>query len=162
MRSLQELSKDEKFSSLDPIGIWRELCGQRISEIDYFLTLTYNDGTKRFTFKVNHVEPVAYMTTPVLLDYGLYVNIEINDANNQAENRGLQKIYLGSSLDESPRKIVPFGQRYFEETEGTLNNIIMNSWGDASKLSNMLNTEKLRKKHLILSSQPSTQPHTFP
>src|SRR3989338_6453402 len=81
----------------------------------------YHGKTGHYHFTINHLEAFGYRTIPVIIDYRLFVDIVRSDGE---EEKSFPNILLGAYFDSKPRKSIPFGEAFFNETHHALIEIV--------------------------------------
>ena len=105
---------------------WEKLIDKKIKELGDYLVRTFQDVSTVHRFGINHVNPFMYRTIPFTVDYRLSVDIErTNRESGQVEK--FREVSLGSYCNSGPRKLIDFGEQYFDSTYDELIEIVMES-----------------------------------
>ena len=102
---------------------WGQLCKKKIEEIGDLLVNFFDDSNILHRFSVNHVEPFGYRTMPIILDYKLFVYIERTEKES-GRHEQFREVFLGAYFNSGPRKLISFGQEYFDATYQTLIRVV--------------------------------------
>lgn len=102
---------------------WEEGVNDDVQEISDHLVLDFQNETTLHRFSVNHVDPFGYATMPIIIDYTLFVDIEKIDKGSKKVKR-FEDISLGAYFNSGPRKLIPFGEKYFDQTYDRIINIV--------------------------------------
>ena len=106
---------------------WKELVNEDVKELSDYLVETFQDDSTIHRFSINHVDPFGYETLPITIDYTLFVNIEkTNRESGQVET--FREVSLGSYCNSGPRRLVVFGEQYFDATYKRLIDIVGESY----------------------------------
>jgi|SRR3989344_4258988 len=111
---------------------WEEICNKKINEMRGSLRRTYEEGSKTYKFSVNRIEPFMYGTIPRTGDFNMFVDIELDDKGSKNTSQ-YKDVSLGSVLNETPRKLIPLGERFFNENKQTLCHILISAWEEHLK-----------------------------
>ena len=102
---------------------WKELVNGDVKELSDYLAKTFQDDSTVHKFSINHADPFGYRSMPIIIDYTLFVNIErTNKESGQVET--FRDVSLGSYFNSGPRKLVAFGEQYFDATYKPLIEIV--------------------------------------
>lgn len=102
---------------------WEELCKKKVNEISDTLVRAFDDGEVSHRFSVNRIEPFGYATMPITIDYTLFADIERTDRKS-GNHETFRDVSLGAYFNSGPRKLIPFGERYFDSTYCVLIEIV--------------------------------------
>jgi len=102
---------------------WKELVDGDVKELSDYLVKTFQDDSTVHRFSINHVDPFGYRTMPITIDYTLFVDIEkTNRESGRVET--FRDVSLGSYCNSGPRRLIAFGEQYFDTTYKSLIEIV--------------------------------------
>ena len=102
---------------------WKELVNEDVKELSDYLVRTFQDESTVHRFSINQVDPFGYRTMPITIDYTLFVNIERTDRESGQMER-FRDVSLGSYCNSGPRRLIDFGEQYFDATYNRLIEIV--------------------------------------
>ena len=106
---------------------WKELVNGDVKELSDYLAKTFQDDSTVHRFSINHVDPFGYRTMPIIIDYTLFVDIEkTNREFGRVET--FRDVSLGSYYNSGPRRLIAFGEQYFDATYKQLIDIVGKSY----------------------------------
>lgn len=106
---------------------WKELVNEDVKELSDCLVETFQDDSTVHRFSVNHVDPFGYRTMPITIDYTLFVDIERTNRESGKVDT-FRDVSLGSYCNSGPRRLVDFGEQYFDATHKQLIDIVGKSY----------------------------------
>jgi len=105
---------------------WEKLIDKKIKELSDYLVRTFKDESTVHRFSINQVNPFMYRTIPFTVDYRLFIDIERTNRESSKMER-FREVSLGSYCNSGPRKLIDFGEQYFDSTYNELIKIVMES-----------------------------------
>jgi len=92
---------------------WKELVNEDVTELSDYLVKAFQDDSTVHRFSIKHVDPFGYRTMPITIDYTLFVDIERTDRKSGKVDT-FRDVSLGSYCNSGPRRLVDFGEQYFD------------------------------------------------